>query len=338
MYYIYMDSGTTTTRAFLIKDGEVLDRVVKAVGTRDSAISGNNETLLLGLRELYDTLLDRFQLREVDIESVWMSGMITSAFGIVEIPHMTLPLTTQDIYDQSVKYYEESYFDREIRLVRGVKNVPDGAEITLDNLEDIASTRGEEIDIVGMLGSNMVPDGPFVAITPSSHTLLCYVKDNQFVDVLSAFTGELYYALGTSTLLSGEIERGNIEVSEDMVRRGREFGRKYGICRAIQIAHSSKTFGVGTNLERAQILTGIITGSAVDLLKKEIEERWTDVEYILVFGGKPYIDSYRILIEDEFPNLAVKLLKGIDGKSFALSGFLELLKLDQQAQAAEGGA
>jgi len=330
VYCIYMDSGTTTTRAFLIKDGEVLDRVVKAVGTRDSAIAGSNEMLLLGLRELYDTLIERFQLREADIESVWMSGMVTSAFGIVEVPHMTLPITVEDMHEQSVKYYEESYFDREIRLVRGAKTVPDNTKITMDNLEYISSTRGEEIDVIGLVGNDQAPKEPFVAIMPSSHTICCYVKDHKFTDVVAAFTGELYYALSFSTLISGEIERGNIEVTKESVRRGYEYVCKYGVCRAIQIAHSSKTFGVGTNLERAQLLTGIITGSAVGLLKKQIAEKWTDVKHIIILGGKPYIESYRILVEDEFPDLSVKMLKAKDGKSFALSGFLELLKLERE--------
>lgn len=329
MNYIYINCGTTTSRGYLVRDGKPSGYVSKVVGTKDSSLSGGNDILLAGLREIYDVLIDRNGLFERDIESVWISGMATSPFGITEIPHMTMPVNAQKMYDESVTFYEESYFDRELRLLRGVKNVPDGTVVDLENIEYISSIRGEEIDIVGLLSSNYTPEGPFVVVAPSSHTQFCYVKDGALTDILSSFTGELRYALSRDTMLYGEQEHGDVAMTEQFVRKGCEYLRKYGFCRAVQIVHGANTFGILSKAERTQILNGIITGSVTDLLAQHISKKWTDVEEIVIFGGKPYIEAYQILLKDTLPSMPVRLITDINGNSFALSGFLELLKIEE---------
>ena len=77
---------------------------------------------------------------------------------------------------------------------------------------------------------------------------------------------------------------------------------------------------------RAQLMAGIISGSVADILEKTIHEKWTDVKKIIVIGGGAYVESYRMLIEEVLPGIPVSVMKSIDGNSFALSGFLELIK------------
>ncbi len=329
MNYIYINCGTTTSRGYLVKNGKPSGRFSKVVGTRDSTLAGGNDILLAGLREIYDVLLDQNGLFEQDIQGVWISGMATNPFGITEIPHMTMPVTAKKMYEESVIFYEESYFDRELRLLRGVKNVPDGVRVDLDNIECFSSVRGEEIDIVGLLASEYKPNGPFVVVAPSSHTQFCYVKDDALIDILASFTGELRYALSRDTMLYGEQEHGDVKMTEEFVRKGREYLREYGFCRAVQIVHSANTFGVCSKAELTQILNGIITGSVTDLLSRHIGNVWKDAEEIVIFGGKPYIEAYLFLLKDTLPNLPVKLITDINGNSFALSGFLELLKYEE---------
>ena len=93
--------------------------------------------------------------------------------------------------------------------------------------------------------------------------------------------------------------------------------------------HGENTFGILSKAERTQILNGIITGSVTDLLAQHISKKWTDVEEIVIFGGKPYIEAYQILLKDTLPSMPVRLITDINGNSFALSGFLELLKIEE---------
>ena len=49
MYIVYYDSGTTNTRAYLLRDGTILQKVSRPVGARNSALSGDREELLRAL-------------------------------------------------------------------------------------------------------------------------------------------------------------------------------------------------------------------------------------------------------------------------------------------------
>ena len=93
-YILYYDSGTSNTRAYLLnRDFQVKYTVKKAVGSKDSAIAGSNRVLIEGMKELYDDVLSANALEEGDIDAIYASGMITSPYGLKEVPHLALPLT-----------------------------------------------------------------------------------------------------------------------------------------------------------------------------------------------------------------------------------------------------
>lgn len=332
MYCIYMDSGTSNTRAYLVKNLEVVDSVKRSVGTKDSAISGSNEVLLQALHSAYTELIENNGLTEADVESVWMSGMITNTFGIVEVPHMTVPIDAKKMYEESVRYFEDRYFHRELCLVRGAKTVKDTDIVDLENVDTVNNVRGEEIELVGIIGSDLAPKGSFAVVSPGSHTHILYVKDGVITDIISNFTGELNHAIGTQTILSGELEHGEVIMEDSFVKKGYAYLKKYGFCRALYIVHATKVFEVCSNAQRSQILAGIIGGSVADILAETIKEKWSDTQKIIIIGGKAYVDSYRMLIESALPELPVEIIDNIHGQSFALNGFLELMKLEKSNQ------
>ena len=53
MYIVYYDSGTTNTRAYLLRDGAILQKVSRPVGARNSALSGDRDELLRALAAMY---------------------------------------------------------------------------------------------------------------------------------------------------------------------------------------------------------------------------------------------------------------------------------------------
>ena len=57
LYYFYFDSGTTNTRACLLKDRTIICRGDIPVGSRDSALHQNRTVLISALKQLYDQLL-----------------------------------------------------------------------------------------------------------------------------------------------------------------------------------------------------------------------------------------------------------------------------------------
>ena len=51
MLYFAVDSGTTNSRVWLMRDREVLAKKRVPVGVRNTAIDGNNRALMEGIRE-----------------------------------------------------------------------------------------------------------------------------------------------------------------------------------------------------------------------------------------------------------------------------------------------
>ena len=65
---------------------EVLHVNKKNVGSKDSAIAGNNRVLIQGMKELYDEAIKEMQFSKEDIASIYASGMVTSPYGLKEVP------------------------------------------------------------------------------------------------------------------------------------------------------------------------------------------------------------------------------------------------------------
>jgi len=118
MYCVYFDSGTTNTRAYLIKDAKILDMVKSSVGSKDSSIAGGNLVLLEGLKKLYDELLHRNSMDESQIVDIYASGIVTSPFGIKEVPHVSTPVSQKKIFDSIYIHHEALFFNREIKINR----------------------------------------------------------------------------------------------------------------------------------------------------------------------------------------------------------------------------
>lgn len=54
MYIMYYDSGTTNTRAYLLKDGAIVRSMAKAIGAKNSALERDNTRLVGELYSMYE--------------------------------------------------------------------------------------------------------------------------------------------------------------------------------------------------------------------------------------------------------------------------------------------
>lgn len=331
MYHIYMDSGTSNTRAFLVKGGKALDSVSTKVGTKDSAISGSNDVLLGAMRDCYDKLLERNSVSAGNIAGIWASGMVTNAFGVVEVGHCSTPIDAAKLADTVYRHKEHKYFHRELRLIRGAKTAQPGQVVDMDNLAGMNNVRGEEIEAVGMVASGVLPQsGDCVMISPGSHTHMLRIKDGAIVDIASSFTGELNHAIRAQTILGGELSGGPVKMTEEYVLKGLAYLREYGVTRALYIIHASRVFGTGSDEIRSQLLEGIIAGSVILLLADKLKGDWRGVERVLIIDGKSYVKAYELLAKSLLQGVAITLQDSPPGESFALRGFLEILKRSGQ--------
>jgi len=329
MYIIYMDSGTSTTRAFLLKGVDIVDNVSVKVGTKDSAINGSNEVLLSAMRDCYKTLLSQNSLQDTDIGDIWMSGMVTNNFGVVEVAHASTPVDAKKLAGTAHVHREDRFFHRDLHLIRGAKTVQPGQVVDISNIAGMNTVRGEEIEAIGLAASGMIPPGSdCVMISPGSHTHMLRIKNSAIVDISSNFTGELSHAIRTQTILGGELSPESVEMQEQYVLHGLSNLREYGIARSLCIIHASRVLNILSDEIRSQIFEGIISGSVVELLAKKMQGEWAGVQNVLILGGKPHIKAYEILCRHLLPpGTGVTLLDSQSTNSYALRGFLEILKV-----------
>ena len=147
--FVYFDSGTTNSRAYLIADGKLSDEVKGAVGTITNVMSGSNDVLPLELYKMYQELIKRNGLSDADIHGIYMSGMATSKNGVKEISYLQLPLSPES-YAVSAAYADVPAFGREIGFLTGIVYRPQ-EEGSLSNIELFHNARGEEIELFGSL-------------------------------------------------------------------------------------------------------------------------------------------------------------------------------------------
>lgn len=323
-YLLYFDSGTSNTRAYLMDDGfNVKYTIKKAVGSKDSAIAGSNRVLIDGMKELYDEVLAANFLSDGDIADIYASGMVTSPYGLKEIPHLVLPLTVQAFSDSLYPFYEETKFKRNIYLVPGLKTVS-------EDFSFVNNLRGEEIEILGALDElkTQCSDVENVAfILPGSHTHAVYIEGDQLKGIVSNFTGEMFYALKQDTILSPVLSAKCDELDTDMVQKGVENAKRFGLNRAIYICHAMRIFEQGTPQQRLSYAEGVLMGGVRDSLEYYCEHFWPKCRtmalvadefmyklFSTIFSGSSFIDK-------------VVWLPISENKSYGVSGLKKIIEL-----------
>ena len=83
----WFDCGTTNTRLYLIaEDGTYRFCGGKAVGSRNVAMEGSCAILAQAMAQL-------LQESPESAVQIYASGMVTSAFGLKEVPHLVAPVS-----------------------------------------------------------------------------------------------------------------------------------------------------------------------------------------------------------------------------------------------------
>ncbi len=328
MYHVYFDSGTSNTRAYLLKDRDVIDIIKKNIGSKDSSIAGSNLVLIKGLKQLYDWLLEHNHLHDEEIAGIYASGMVTSPFGITEVPHLSTPLSPRELYSGIYTHRETKCFQRDIHLIRGAKTIADHFRIDKENIPMINNMRGEEIEIFGVLSD--LPEewraGNTAIFLSGSHTHIAYVKKGELFDILSTFSGELFHAISTGTILSGSIHCNTEGLDEEMVLYGFKDLKQYGMNRALYIAHALKIFDVSDNAGRKSYLEGVITGGVTLAFEKVLRDKWREVDKVIVAGNNSIAKVYEITLKNIGRKMDIMTLIASGKQSFAVKGLLDILK------------
>src|SRR6266550_938685 len=120
IYAIYVDTGTTNTRVWLMRGSTILGRIKKPVGVSDTARDGSNRRIRETLKESIEDVLNQVNDTSYQPACAVAAGMISSAEGLVELPHVPAPAGIRALAAGARWFEFPDITDLPILLVPGV--------------------------------------------------------------------------------------------------------------------------------------------------------------------------------------------------------------------------
>jgi 2-dehydro-3-deoxygalactonokinase len=198
MHLAVIDCGTTNSRIYIVNDNaEVVAKASRKLGIRDAVMSGGNEVLKDGLKEILYQTLEQADLELGDIGFAISSGMITSEIGLMEVPHLCAPVHIDDLARNIEKIHDLSVFpvDITLYLIPGIKNSYDPRATDISVVGDLDFMRGEETQIAGLLSVYDI-ELPVTVVILSSHTKFVSIDEGgSILGSLTTLSGQLYEAI-----------------------------------------------------------------------------------------------------------------------------------------------
>jgi len=140
--YICIDGGTTNTRITVVTSGKIADKEFISMGSKDNIDS--NGKFKAEIKRGIEELINRNSLKLQQISAVIASGMITSEYGLKEVPHVKAPAGIKELKNGLVKAEFGEICDIPFYFIPGV--ILKNGELQTDMM------RGEETEIMGLLG------------------------------------------------------------------------------------------------------------------------------------------------------------------------------------------
>lgn len=242
---LLIDCGTTNLRVTLLgEDRSVLGVNRAEGGVRHTAIDGHNGRLRQSLQGCIRELLTEHGLTPGDVGRCVAYGMITSNMGLLEIPHLSAPVTAADLRAAMREEVFEDIAPFPIAFIPGVRNF--SGDVDLDNFGGMDMMRGEETEAVG-LHALLAPEGEAVFILPGSHNKFVRMgAKGEILGCMTSISGELLDALTHHTILADSVNRGFVSEADydpAMAREGAWACAHSGLGRAAFAGRILSTLG-----------------------------------------------------------------------------------------------
>lgn len=271
--YITIDGGTSTTRVSLVSDGMVKETVKLSVGARKSMDGGADYRG--SIKKAIEKIMSENGLENTDIERILASGMITSEFGLCNLPHITVPAGICELHESMYETVIDDISDIPFVFVRGVKSFSG----------DIAETdmmRGEETELCGLMSAD---DGKCMYILPGSHSKLIFTDDKGRISHFSTMlTGEMIYALSQSTILKDAVDLSLSETDGEYLIAGDKYCREHGINEALFKTRILKNLYGATPVQCYSWFLGVVLSDELSAVRS------SDTRKVLI-GGKAQIKA-----------------------------------------------
>ncbi|MBR2612374.1 MAG: 2-dehydro-3-deoxygalactonokinase [Clostridia bacterium] len=219
--YLTLDGGTTNTRLRLVENGEIVDTIRIPKGAR--ANMEEPKSLDFAVRDAISEMLARHVITECDILRILASGMVTSEFGLCALPHAIAPVGVRELHESMHEVNLSHISAIPFVFIRGVR-------LSGDALGSADMMRGEETELVGI--SDGVPNTLYVL--PGSHSKLVLTDEmGRISSFCTMLTGEMIYALATSTILKDAVDLSLSSFDEEKLLDGYRYAKAHGLNEAL---------------------------------------------------------------------------------------------------------
>ena len=270
--YAVVDSGTTTTRLRVWRDGRVAWSGSRQAGARDTAIDGHTGKVVAALRSLLDEC-------GTAPAAIVCSGMITSNLGLYELPHLPAPAGLDDLAAGIRQRAFPEVGPVTLSFVPGVKTPPSGG---LEGLVMGDVLRGEEAEVAGLHPRLALGRDSVYLHVGSHHKAIDVDAAGRILASRTAITGELLAAVtGHTVLRSSVVPLEDLELDLEAALAGASAAREHGVGRALFLVR------VGEQLagEPRDRMTGYLLGALASLDLDLLAAAEPDTPVVLYGGG-----------------------------------------------------
>jgi len=230
---LYLDGGTTHTRAWAAVGDRVVAAAQVAAGARDGAREEGAKSLAEAVRRLILKVESECRAGDHPLPVLAVAaGMITSPQGLVDVPHVEAPANAQDLARAAPCRELPEIASLRFVFVPGVRT-GEARAATRETIAECDVMRGEEVLALGLVRRGHLAGGG-VLLSLGSHWKAIHVDgDERIARSVSTLSGELIEAVRSHTILASSLPPEWPEVlPPDWLAAGIDDGRRYGLPRA----------------------------------------------------------------------------------------------------------
>jgi 2-dehydro-3-deoxygalactonokinase len=220
---VLLDVGSTNSRAWLARDGEIVASRTAPVGVRDSAREGSTAIVRSAVRDLIAALAPRNEPF-----GVAAAGMITSPLGLAEVAHVAAPASAGDLAAAAVALTDTAISPVPVVLVPGVRTPGTGADLRDDVM------RGEETLVLGLVADGVMSPGGLLLNAGSHWKLIAVDGEGRIAHSRTSLGGEVVHAVQSATLLTASLPPGPLTAAApEWLEAGADAAARDGLLRAL---------------------------------------------------------------------------------------------------------
>ena len=315
--YLVIDCGTTNLRVTLLDENRnKLDSVKAEGGVRHTSIDGHNGRLRTMLKESIETVLSKNGYTAEDVEKCVASGMITSALGLLEIPHVPAPAGVAELRAAMQEKVFEDIAPFPIAFIPGVRNF--AGPVDMENFSEMDMMRGEEVEAIA-------PKGAAMFVLPGTHNKFVSMDaQGRILGCMTSISGELLDAVTHHTIIAEAVGHSFVNAGEydaEYAKAGARECAVSGLGRAAFAGRILNTLGGKDKAKIQSYLLGAVLALDVQAMQSFIGDQENVEAYVA--GKAPLQQCVCDVIEALAAGEAVQVPVELSGK-MGLAGVMEI--------------